>query len=689
MFSLFRNPRAFRLFAVCLGLGFSVGWLPGEAQVQPRVIAPGAVPPVMVPIPQPFPGHLDRSKPPAGACKEKSWVAVAEGSECPIVDGWQERPLFQRDDLPSLPRFCAYEWKKHDAAPADADFSRLRAVSVLHGTVPRCNVVSAAGQTLPETNREVMFRELRFQVGDTDLPFLTSPPGVQLSILDTYPTGNFSTAPNANCSSGHGHAIARIAQELTCDGTAGTFHDCAATITARLALPEKTQSTDACGRYGSPTDLATAILAEVLGWKPDVTPHLILNLSVGWDSKLLHKIPLAEGPDLLNAEELAVYYALGYAARQGALAIAAAGNGHGGPQPGTGPLLPAGWYASPPYTEKIKFPASPDPVVWPIGAVDRHGYRLGNSRPGAEPPLVAYGDHAVVQFGANLWTEPLTGSSVAAVVASSFAAIVWNLQPNLLANQVMALLERSGAALGRDAEFHRPAGPADEQNDSQFNQRRMRPFPSSAPPPSVRRLQLNSVLSRAWSAPEVAIRDPQFNSTVLNCAPVHQFAQSSTSVDFACDRAYSSLLPTAPSSLTSLVNPSVQLQPLAEVPWVQTQPEANACPSCALGGGGGGTSNRMDGTNPSPRPNSIELLLEIPATWGPTASLTNLWLEAEGPPGQIRRVFIGGEIHPTGTLRIINLPLRPETETARLSGSVEVDGKTFSLRMPIYVDPEK
>jgi len=676
MFSFFRSPHALRLFVVCLSFGFSTG---------------------CGPRPVPTPPDL-----PAGACDDRNWVAIAQGSHCPSVLPWTETALFQefRPSLRGL-TFCAYQWPNvaRTAAPTGptaADFDLLRSFPGLHGAVRRCNVISAAGQTLSEVNSEVMFRELRFQVGDTDLPFLNQTPGVQLAILDTYPTGNFSTAPNANCSTGHGHAIARIAQELTCDGTAGNFGLCAAEITTRLALPSKAPSSDSCGRYGSPTDLAKAILDEVQNWSsslppenPEGLPHLILNLSVGWDPKFLHGTLGAEDPDHLNAEELAVYFALGYAAQEKALAIAAAGNGHGGPQPGTGALLPAGWYASPPNTQPLSFsflPSSPwpDPVVWPIGAVDRHGYRLGNSRPGAEPPLVAYSDHAVVELGADHWTEPLTGTSVAAAVASSFAAIVWHLQPNLQANDVMALLERSGSPLGRGAECYRPAGMGGVLVGASGSQRQAQPFPSETPP-GVRRLMLNSVLSRAWSAPTAEARDPQFTPTPLDCTNATQITQTAAMTAFACPQIPVPQIPVP--NYTGIV-PPMQFQPLAAVPWVQTQPEANACPSCSLGGGGGGVIHEPGpaerlGTKP------IDLLLEIPANWGPTASLTNLWLEAEGPPGQRRRVFISGEISPTGTWRITNLPLSPETEIVRLSATVKVDNKTFSVRMPIYVDPEK
>src|SRR6185436_18202207 len=131
------------------------------------------------------------------------------------------------------------------------------------------------------------------------------------------------------------------------------------------------------GRFGSPVDLALAIQAEVHPTPPsDKKPdHLILNLSVGWDSDLLHKGLGAVAPDGLNAEELAVYAALVDAAKHDVLTIAAAGNGQGGQQPGQGPLLPAGWYVKAPKTKLSPafLPDPPDPVIWSIGAIDRNG----------------------------------------------------------------------------------------------------------------------------------------------------------------------------------------------------------------------------------------------------------------------------------------------------------------------------
>ncbi|HXU34259.1 MAG TPA: S8 family serine peptidase [Thermoanaerobaculia bacterium] len=613
---------------------------------------------------------------PRGGCSDRHWITLADQpapsttSGCPEVLGWSEEFLFfERPRDEAGRRFCRYLWNSEKSPGGEpslqADTQRLRQRTDLHGTVRRCGVVGTSAKTLAESNQEVLFRELRFQVGDTDMPVLANPPTVRLAVLDTYPTTDeFPLRETQTCRSSHGHGIARIARELSCDGSAEAFTACAAEIGSRLALPviepglgvldlPPSPGPDQCGRFGSPVDLALAIREEV--HRPTPMGHLILNLSVGWDPELLHQGLGAEAADGLNAEELAVYAALWDAASRGVLAIAAAGNGQGGQQPGNGPLLPAGWYVEPPKTKLAPafLPDPADPVIWSIGAIDRNGRRLPNARPGAEPPLVAYGDHAAVRFGGQSWTEPLTGSSVGAAVASSLAALAWHLQPGLDRTGVMALLESSGTPLGRNAESYR-----------------------STLKPQVRRLSVTSLLSRAWSPPKVR-SDPFTIAQVIDCA---QGGWENSTV--TAGKIYKCLGAQAHAPIP----PSPLLQPLGAVPWVQTQPGANACPSCSLGGGGG------SGLQGAQAATDMDLRLEIPADWDSKLQLTDLWLEGIDPSGQKTTIWIGTPagtwLKPSEALQVKNLPLPPDIQSAALTARVEVDGKNLSLRMPIYVDPE-
>ncbi len=666
MFIRFQQPFAFRFFAAGLAFILCSILAPVElhgAQASVRPSSYGL---------------------PPGGCSDRYWVALADAaglpaSVCPAVKGWKVEFLFNANlRNPNGRRFCRYLWNPPIARTERdepgrpplllTDIARLQATEHLHGTVRRCGVLGASGTALAESNREVMFREFRFQTGDTDLPFLTASSDVRLAVLDTYPTGDFPAMERGPvvCKTGHGFTIAHLIKELICDGTGGDFKECAAAMTSRLALPlggPGSVSLDrpdppvgsACGGYGSPLDLALAIQDEVVAWKTSGIRHLVLNLSVGWDSKLLHQGLGAEAADGLNSEELSVYAALRNAATQGALSIAATGNGQGVALSETGPLLPAGWYAQPPPTALLApVPSTTiDPVVWPIGAIDRNGQPLGNARPGAEPPLVAYGDHAMVSLPGGDWTDPLTGSSVGAAVASSLAALAWRFQPTLDREGVMEMLAASATPLLRDAANHRD--------------------PSQSPP-KVRRLSVNALLSRAWSPPKVHSDPLPPAGQIIDCASGTWLPATAGPKVYSC--------PGTPVPPQASAMPL--LTPLGAVPWVQTQPGANACPSCSLGGGGGGALRGIQ------TPKQIDLRLEIPPDWNPQLQLTDLWIEASDSQGAKTTVWIGKPAQPLApneTVQVLSLPFPRDLQAAVLTARVKVGPKDYSLRMPIYVDP--
>jgi hypothetical protein len=88
----------------------------------------------------------------------------------------------------------------------------------------------------------------------------------------------------------------------------------------------------------------------------------------------------------------------------------------------------------------------------------------------------------------------------------------------------------------------------------------------------------------------------------------------------------------------------------------------------------------------------VDLKLEIPPEWDSNLTLSDLWLEAVDVKGKRTTVWIGTpipELVAGGSLKVTNLPLPADLEAAVLIARVDVDGKNLSLRMPIYVDPEK
>src|SRR6185503_4331980 len=108
-------------------------------------------------------------------------------------------------------------------------------------------------------------------------------------------------------------------------------------------LPPFQAHGDQGGDVGTVSDLGSAIFAEVLHWRHAGSPgHLILNLSLGWDGELFNDLDVSS-VSKLRPDVLYVYQALRFAARNGVLVIAAAGNQKGGQQQSNWPLLPAAW----------------------------------------------------------------------------------------------------------------------------------------------------------------------------------------------------------------------------------------------------------------------------------------------------------------------------------------------------------
>lgn len=666
-------------------------------------------------------------------CSDRHWIAVAADAKgnplatCPGAKGWSVRPLFQRASEAlrdaGLPLTCLYDRKASPRgsapiaggpvpdlpSPSRSTPYPRKTLPVLHGAVKRCAVVgplqSNSALDLTGRSREIFYHELRFQAGTTELPLTSGgSPGVRLVVIDTQPTASLlSDSPCPQCSP-HGFGIAHIARDLTCqaavcgDGTSV----CAAEIATRLALPltgagaEPAAVADPAaqgGYFGRPSDLALAIADEVFQWTQDESSRskrLILNLSVGWDPELLHEDLGAEDPAGLNAEEIAVYAALAYAKMEGALVIAAAGNSPGGSKPGLSATLPARWYQGPPQAPGLASLSlsSLDPVVFAIGAVDRNDRPLANVRVQSLPPLVAYGDHAMVPLpNGGGWTAPLTGSSVSAVVASSIAAVAWHLRSDLTADEVMRLLARSGSPLTRQADLY----PADTSGDESEKK--------------IRRLRFASALSRAWSLPKVSANAISF------LAGVTVSTSSAAKVTLvACGGQEVWLYPALHVNNQAIVPadcPPTVYRSVSSVPWVLTQPDQDPCPSCSLASGkppgvemppkpGGpgvqpAIARRQLSTALPEKPEAPAvpfggwLDLEIPGGW--TGCLTDLFLEVESPSQQgIQRLWIrpdAGALCNGQSLRIGGLPFDPREGTASLT--FRVQGRPASVRVPVYV----
>jgi hypothetical protein len=545
------------------------------------------------------------------------------------------------------------------------------------------------------------YSELRNQTGSSGLRYPEGAQQVRLAVLDTAPTGTGAPAPPALGASQHGFSVARIAANLTCSAEKPTA--CVAAVTTRLALPRTLVGSEPApgethdGGFGSPGDLAEAIARETLAWNPSggaPSQHLILNLSVGWDPDELHAVAPPFDGEELNTEEAAVYSALVYAAQQGALVIAAAGNGNGGVKPGHGGVWPAAWYAAPP---SLPEGSGSTPLLWAIGGVDHANRLLANARAGALPPLVTYADHAAVPLGDGQWTSPLTGTSAAAVVASSIAAFVWSQQPSLSAAQVMSQLANSGEDIGKTAQLFRQSGVQVASNrlgaTTQLAERA-----SSPSLPRVKRLRFGPAPAVSPSSAVLSTAAATFTTNKLVCGTatpitsgcgsgsVRSCLQSTTAtVSGAC------LLPSAHASVNA-------------TPWVLTQPGGDNCPTCTLsagpptqmppgGGGKDGSSNQRraasapDTSTSVPPPGGWDLYLEIPDAWPDGICPTSLLVEAEtsdGSPQQSIWLQVSNTaLCPGHSLIVSGLQFPADVASAAVSFLVN-NGASLE-RSPLYV----
>jgi hypothetical protein len=284
----------------------------------------------------------------------------------------------------------------------------------------------------------------------------TDQPLVRLAFVDSQPDGEWILPTPATKDSQHGFTLGHLAYGLVCPSSG----PCAATIVTRRALcyqkfdPEQLLALQEVGNtrsghMGLVSDLAAAILAEVLHWRDVGTPrHLILNLSLGWDGELFGDLD-AQSVSQLEPSVQAVYKALRFARQSGVLVVAAAGNAQG--RESAWPLFPAAWELRRPTLFHLPFGRK---RIYAVGGVDSQGLPLPNTRKGGQPRRVAYADHAVTGAEPSKPTAMYTGTSVSAAVVSSIAAVVWHLQPELTPAEVMRLITRSGDELDTQADFY-------------------------------------------------------------------------------------------------------------------------------------------------------------------------------------------------------------------------------------------
>lgn len=371
----------------------------------------------------------------------------------PFEIRWSDRVLLHKL---GLDRFCVYTGE-----PGSPDFQSPD--GSIKPTMDRLalSITSAGGLSSSQLENKIwqslanQFKRQTSQSTPEKSLALKGNPRVRLVFIDSHPDDEWPLERLPG--SLHGFTLAHLAHGLVCP----QGEPCAATIATRQALayrdfnpddsfPPREISPDVSGHVGVVSNLAAAILAEVLySRQNEPDKKLILNLSLGWDGEAFNDLSPTRA-SRLEPSVRAVYDAIRFARRSGALVIAAAGNQRGGTDGTAWPLLPAAWELRRPTFLHLPFGHKP---VFAVGGVDWQGLPLPNSRDGGRPRRVAYSDHSIARAEDGP-TAMYTGTSVSAAVASSVAAVVWHLRPDLNPGQVMRLLTLSGSSLETKANFY-------------------------------------------------------------------------------------------------------------------------------------------------------------------------------------------------------------------------------------------
>jgi hypothetical protein len=364
------------------------------------------------------------------------------------------------DALPgALKKYCAYTWQSDASAPEDP--------SNLKGTAhPDCEIVSPVDSfanlgcdQLPGVDVGGTCTAMwKTAVAGVEVN-TTGAPGaipIRVDVVDTTRTGD-TLDPGAP--SPHGNAIGAIVNRIACGNTPSP--SCAVSMHWQLGLPHLQGESGRGdfakgGKLGTPAEVAVATWASMQGGVP--AKQSIINLSVGW----AHQDCLSGGPAGAGsgpcASERAALDAMKYAECAGALVFAAAGNASSLGSTETGPLYPAGWEGPDSFpgdcTNYDGSTTLDQAQLYAVGGVDYADHVLANARPGARPRLAAYGNGVTVPYaGPSAFSPIMTGTSIAASVASGVAAALWSKDTSVTAANILQRLYDKGSVLDAGADF--------------------------------------------------------------------------------------------------------------------------------------------------------------------------------------------------------------------------------------------
>ncbi len=399
---------------------------------------------------------------------------------CRLEPGWNACHLFGPNDYsPSHSgRYCIYQYRGDN--PDLMAMERLTETGRFLSLQPDILAVTGSGS---QSLTELSWRYYENQFFTHAHKAVLQPPSVsdikvRLAILDTSPTMSPADRPeNHPGRYPHGYTLVRMARELVCNLDKNP-EACLSDVSTRLVLSHTTHEPNALlsgsqdhqrgGYFGTIGDLALAVRQELDEWRQNNRrERLVINLSLAWHPK--HG-GMESDPARMPPAVQAVYEALEEASCEGVLVIAAAGNRIFGPDPHTGPLLPAGWERRPAPSAKtckekyfISHPTSnrlKGPLLFAAGGVraymdpQKPALLLANTPPGGAPKLLAYADHAVVESHIHdTPTSIMTGSSVSALVVSATAAAVLGYRPSLSADELMQRIHKNAHPSGLNADF--------------------------------------------------------------------------------------------------------------------------------------------------------------------------------------------------------------------------------------------
>ena len=368
------------------------------------------------------------------------WIGTARS--CTAPSGWSAERLFRGSQLPSpLGEFCLYTWTQLEQgiAPRSADISALFTASQAQNLTEDVPVVYA--NAFPSAEEQAFLvglrAALRVHVGDASLlPSAPQAPAVRVVVIDS--------APDAT--SRHGDTLAHLIEDLVCP-----VSPCAAEVTTVLALPwiARGKPGPDGGHLGTLADVARAIERAVSIWaqdratSPSTTPaRLLLNLSLGWEDTPGIADCSTDSFTQTRSPAAAVREILQYAASQGALIIAAAGNDSGGPAPRKGLVCPGL------YQVVAREDAPSQSLLVAASGVDYQDHPLETVRPGGVTGIAGLGLGGVAWGSGDPVPPPLTGSSVATAVVSAVSALAWAYRPAFTPGQVAQVVYAGGTDVG-------------------------------------------------------------------------------------------------------------------------------------------------------------------------------------------------------------------------------------------------